>query len=37
VFPHAVIDAGEIALMKLMGEDWKLTDSSKAGAVVEEV
>jgi hypothetical protein len=36
VFPQAVIDAGDVALMKLVGEDWKVTDSRSGGAVVED-
>ncbi len=35
VFPQAVIVAGEVASGKLAGEDWKVTDSSNVGAVVE--
>lgn len=35
MFPQAVIEPGEVAPMKFVGEDWKLTRSSSV--VVDEV
>ena len=37
VFPQAVIEPGDVALMKLPGEDWKVTDSRSGVAVEDEV
>jgi hypothetical protein len=37
VLPQAVIDAGDVALTKFVGEDWKLMVSRSAGVVEEEV
>ena len=36
MFPHAVIEAGDLTPMKLVGEDWKVMDSNRGGAVVED-
>ena len=36
VFPQAVIEPGVAALTKFDGEDWNVTDSRSAGAVVDE-
>ena len=36
MFPQAVIEPGDVAPMKLVGEDWNVTDSSRAGAVVAD-
>jgi hypothetical protein len=36
VLPQAVIVPGEVACAKFEGEDWKVTDSSNVGAVVED-
>ena len=36
MFPQAVIVPGEVASAKFEGEDWKVTDSSNVGAVVED-
>jgi len=36
VLPQAVIVPGDVASTKFEGADWKVTDSSNAGGVVED-
>lgn len=36
VLPQAVIVPGDVASTKFEGADWKVTDSSNVGAVVED-
>lgn len=35
MLPHAVIVPGEVTLKKSDGEDWKVTDCSNGGAIVD--
>jgi len=37
VLPQAVIEGGDVAPMKLVGDDRNVTDSSKGAVVAEDV